>query len=217
MAKNWRMNELVSTLTAGRKEDLIDLGKRFPLTVLAAKVAMGNEGAETIFNALPDHVSIRKVENILRGDVEDLNDAPVNEEVESDVDSDEVAVEDDKKAKAKARRERRKAKKEAVKEEGKEKPSRSRRSKKANKVEVEEDLEDEVEDDSDDEVVEENPYEGKSAKALYKECKARGIEAKSKQDKEYYVDLLVKDDNKEDDPEEADTDEVEDDEDEWDI
>lgn len=39
-----------------------------------------------------------------------------------------------------------------------------------------------------------NPYEGKSAMELFKECKARKIKAAPKKPAKYYVDLLVKDD-----------------------
>lgn len=41
---------------------------------------------------------------------------------------------------------------------------------------------------------EENPYEGKSAMELFKECKKRGIKAQPKKPTKFYADLLIKDD-----------------------
>lgn len=41
---------------------------------------------------------------------------------------------------------------------------------------------------------EENPYEGKSAMELFKECKKRGIKAQPKKPAKFYADLLIKDD-----------------------
>ena len=44
-----------------------------------------------------------------------------------------------------------------------------------------------------------NPYEGKSAMELFKECKKRGIKCEPKKKAAYYVDLLCKDDEAADD------------------
>ena len=62
-------------------------------------------------------------------------------------------------------------------------------------VEEYEEVEDEIlEDDLDDFVEEdfeeEDPYEGKTPKELYKECKALEIQAEQKKDREYYIALL---------------------------
>ena len=48
--------------------------------------------------------------------------------------------------------------------------------------------------EAEDDTTEANPYEGKSAMELFKECKARKIKAAPKKPAKFYVDLLVKDD-----------------------
>lgn len=58
---------------------------------------------------------------------------------------------------------------------------------------------DEPESDEDEEGEGTNPYEGKSAMELFKECKKRGLKAEPKKKAAYYADLLTKDDAKADD------------------
>ncbi len=49
----------------------------------------------------------------------------------------------------------------------------------------------------------ENPYEGKSAMELFKECKKRGIKAAPKKPAKFYADLLIKADAESDDADDA--------------
>ena len=56
-----------------------------------------------------------------------------------------------------------------------------------------------------------NPYEGKSAMELFKECKARKIKAVPKKPAKFYADLLIKDDTAKAEATEAESD----DEDDW--
>lgn len=58
---------------------------------------------------------------------------------------------------------------------------------------------DEPESDEDEEDEGTNPYEGKSAMELFKECKKRGLKAEPRKKAAYYADLLTKDDAKADD------------------
>ena len=67
-----------------------------------------------------------------------------------------------------------------------------------------------VEDDAEDETESGNPYEGKSAMDLFKECKKRGIKAAPKKAAKYYVDLLLKAD-----AESKDNDDAAEDEEDW--
>ena len=86
MAKNWTIGEAFKAVLEGDKEGILDVGKRFPLScVMLAKV---NAEAAVIFDALPENMTVRKLESVLKGDVEvsdedDANeDAPVVEKKE---------------------------------------------------------------------------------------------------------------------------------------
>lgn len=68
------------------------------------------------------------------------------------------------------------------------------------------------EDEWEEEAEEKNPYDGKTAKELYKMCCDRGIKTKPKQTAAVYAELLMKDDAKSEEPE---VDEDEDDDDDW--
>lgn len=78
MAKNWKVGEAVVALHSGVKEDIIDIGRRFPLfSVLAAQV---NEAATQILLAMPDYMTARKVESLLKGDAQDPSDEGSDDE-----------------------------------------------------------------------------------------------------------------------------------------
>lgn len=86
MAKNWTIGEAFKAVLEGDKESILDVGKRFPLScVMLAKV---NAEAAVIFDALPENMTVRKLESALKGDIEvsdedDANeDAPVVEKKE---------------------------------------------------------------------------------------------------------------------------------------
>lgn len=81
MAKNWKINEVANAIKAGNIEDIQDLGRRFPLVLTA--IAGGD--FEKIVNAIPDHISARKVEQMLKGDVETTEDETVEETKETKV------------------------------------------------------------------------------------------------------------------------------------
>lgn len=66
--------------------------------------------------------------------------------------------------------------------------------------------EEEEEDDWDEDEEEEIDYEEMSPQELYKLCKERGIKAKIKQKKSYYIDLLEEYDEQEEDDEDSDDD-----------
>jgi hypothetical protein len=85
MATNWKMNEIVGVIKEGKKENIQDLGRRFPLTTTA--IAAGD--FEKIINAIPDYLSVRKIEAALKGE-----DADTDSEVEtSDDDAEDKPVE----------------------------------------------------------------------------------------------------------------------------
>ena len=91
MAKNWKVGEAVDAIKAGNKEDILDIGRRFPLFAnLAAQV---NEAGVEMLKCVPDYCTARKIESVLKGDVQEASEG------------DEDAAEDEapaKKAPAKA-------------------------------------------------------------------------------------------------------------------
>lgn len=114
MARNWTAAEAFAVIQKGEsKSARIDIGRRFPLFATSTP--------EEIISAIPAYVSARKIEAILKGDVE-TNDEGEDESID-------VAP-------------RKSAKKAA-------KPTKS--AKKSKRHEVEEDEDDDLDDDDDDE------------------------------------------------------------------
>ena len=194
MAKNWTVAEAVEAILKGDKEAIKDLGKRFPnLTVAIAKMGE-NAGALEIINALPSHVTARKVEAILKGDED--------EEVETDVEVEDGDEDEDTAEEKPAKKD----KKEAAKERAR-KRREARKAAKAKEVEPEDG---EDEEDEEDEEETENTYEGMTAVELFKLCKKRGISAQPKKKAAEYIELLkAADEPAEDEDEEEDWEEEE--------
>ena len=72
MAKNWKVGEAVRAIQAGNKEDIMDIGRRFPLFAnLAAKV---NEAGVAMLDCVPEYCTARKIESVLKGDVQESGD-----------------------------------------------------------------------------------------------------------------------------------------------
>lgn len=73
MAKNWKVGEAVKAIQSGSKEDIMDIGRRFPLFAnLAAQV---NEAGVALLDCVPDYCSARKIESVLKGDVQETEEA----------------------------------------------------------------------------------------------------------------------------------------------
>lgn len=79
MAKNWKANELIEEIQNGNKDAIFDAGRRFPIfTTFAAK---GNvEGLVEIIKALPDYITVRKIETILKENVQPIEDEEEEEQ-----------------------------------------------------------------------------------------------------------------------------------------
>ena len=58
----------------GLWEAMVDIGRRFPLTAIAIAQMGNNEGALAIINALPDHITVRKIESVLKDGVQESSD-----------------------------------------------------------------------------------------------------------------------------------------------
>ena len=99
MATNWTLAQAKKVITEGTDLAAItDIGRRFPLTALAIAKIGDNEGATTIINALPEHITARKIESVLK---DGIADSGANDD--DDDDDAEDAERDDKPAKKNAK------------------------------------------------------------------------------------------------------------------
>lgn len=210
MAKNYTFSEAVKIIANGTDlEAITDIGRRYP--VLATKVAVVAAKAGDTFvdlmNYMPDYLTANKVNTAIKSGITPTE----SDETETDADEDEapVKVKDEAKEEAEAAEtvewnESMSAKQlwDLLGKAGKRKVAKS--TKKADLVaackevfgetETKDEVESETEAEETTEADETNPYAGKSAVDLFKECKARKIKAPAKKPAKFYVDLLVKDD-----------------------
>lgn len=197
MAKNYTFSEAVNIIAEGKDlESITDIGRRYP--VLANKVAVvaakAGEAFTDLMSFMPDYLTANKVNTAIKNsitgsDASDDEDAgEENEAVENT--TEDGATQWDESMSAKQLWD-------LLGKAGKRKAAKS--TKKADLIEackkVFGDAGESVEEDEDvanDEAA--NPYEGKTAMELFKECKARKIKAAPKKPAKFYVDLLLKDD-----------------------
>lgn len=79
MATNWSGSEAIRIIIEGTdKEAIYDITKRFPLISLAA----AKNDILTIASAIPENVSMRKLESMLKGEVKEADEDQDDEEVE---------------------------------------------------------------------------------------------------------------------------------------
>lgn len=205
MAQNWNVKQALAAINKGNKEAITDIGRRFPLTSnILARIGEDKAAGELI-NALPDHITVRKIESILKDGVQ-VDDS------DNDVDVDDEIEVEEKSAKKVAKATKTEdagddyskmtgdqlialLKDAGVYKDCIKKMGGGRKQQMLDYIEKYglEGGEAEVENDAE-EATDENPYAGKNAMELFKECKKRGIKAKPKQKAAFYVDLLVKDD-----------------------
>lgn len=200
MAKNYTFSEAVNIIAEGKDlESIADIGRRYP--VLATKVAVvaakAGEAFTDLMSFMPDYLTANKVNAAIKnsitgsGATEDEDADDENETVEDEGEDTETTVQWDESMSAKQLWD-------LLGKAGKRKAAKS--TKKADLIEAckkvfgdaGKNVEDTEEDDAEDEAT--NPYEGKSAMELFKECKARKIKAAPKKPAKFYVDLLLKDD-----------------------
>lgn len=78
MAKNWKVGEAVKAIKEGNKEDILDIGRRFPLFAnLAAQV---NEAGVALLDCVPDYCTARKIESVLKDGVQESTEDENTEE-----------------------------------------------------------------------------------------------------------------------------------------
>lgn len=213
MAKNYTLAEAAKIIAEGKDLTAIaELGKRFSLLTvsLASIAALAGDNFTSFVSKFPENITANKVNGWLKNSAnvsdddsdedEDSTDATdaTDEEDEDEKDLDSMTTKELKSLarKMKVFKNAKSSKKEdliaAIE------AANGTASKAKAKTKVEDDEDEDEEETS-------NPYEGKSAMELFKECKERGIKAAPKKPAKYYVDLLVK----------ADADSADDDED-WD-
>lgn len=204
MAKNYTFNEAVKIIAKGTDlEAITDIGRRYPVlaTKIAVVAAKAGEEFVDLMGYMPDYLTANKVNTAIKagitesGSDEDAEDAEDTEAEATTEDAGEDATE------ATAQWDESMSAKQLwdiLGKVGKRKLAKS--TKKADLVEAckqafgaateakDEDAE------AEDNATETNPYEGKSAMELFKECKARKIKAAPKKPAKFYADLLIKDD-----------------------
>ena len=201
MAKNYTFNEAVKIIAKGTDlEAITDIGRRYP--VLAHKIAVvtakAGEEFVDLMGYMPDYLTANKVNTAIKAgitesgsdeDAEDTEDEATTEDAGED--ATEATTQWDESMSAKQLWD-------ILGKAGKRKLAKS--TKKADLVEACKQAfgaatEAEAEDaEAEDDATEANPYEGKSAMELFKECKARKIKAAPKKPAKFYADLLIKDD-----------------------
>lgn len=201
MAKNYTFNEAVKIIAKGTDlEAITDIGRRYP--VLAHKIAVvtakAGEEFVDLMGYMPDYLTANKVNTAIKAGITESGSDENAEDTEAEATT-EDAGEDATEATAQWD-ESMSAKQlwDILGKAGKRKLAKS--TKKADLVEACKQAfgaatEAEAEDaEAEDDATEANPYEGKSAMELFKECKARKIKAAPKKPAKFYVDLLLKDD-----------------------
>lgn len=205
MAKSWTLKEAVKAIQTNDVEALNDFGRRMPvLTGIITKAVVGDkEGLNQMFDLLPDHCTLNRMNASL---TESVKGEPCEE-------CDETPVADEPKEEVKPKS--RKGKKEEVAEEATDLESMTTKQlyqmcidkglkvskygkNKAYYIEQlqsTDDVTEEVE-DKEEEAAEEKSYAGISPANLYKECRKRGIKTKPRLNAGDYIALLKEDDAK---------------------
>ena len=194
MAKNYTIKEAVEIIVEGKDlESITDLGRRYP--VLTAKVAaigaIAGDKFVDFMSYMPDYLTANKVNTAIK--------AGITESGSDDEDADDTEAEATTEDESEGVVDYNKFNGDTLIKMCKEKGIYEKGMKKAALVKALEDYDvnggakpADEEENTDSETT--NPYEGKSAMELFKECKARKIKAAPKKPAKFYADLLIKDD-----------------------
>lgn len=200
MAQNWNVKQAMEAINNGQREDLQDIGRRFPLaTVTLAKIDYNGAGIKTLFGAFPDYFTMRKLEQALKGEAQQDEETETNEATDATT---EDAEEEAEAGGTDYDKMNRKQLRDLIRNAGGEKKCReefgwAKREQMLAYIEkygLEGTANDE--DDAEEEEEKTDPYEGKTAVELFKECKKRKIKVEPKKLAKEYADLLRKDDAK---------------------
>lgn len=196
MAKNYTFNEAVKIIAKGTDlEAITDIGRRYP--VLAHKIAVvtakAGEEFVDLMGYMPDYLTANKVNTVIKacitafGSNEDAEDTDAEATTEdAGEDATEATAQWDESMSAKQLWD-------ILGKAGKRKLAKS--TKKTDLVEAcKQAFGAATKAEAEDTEAEANPYKGKSAMELFKECKARKLKAAPKKPAKFYADLLIKDD-----------------------
>lgn len=195
MAKNYTFAEAVKIINVGTDmESIADIGRRYPILLqkVTKVAAKAGEDFVDLMSYMPDYLTANKVNAALKNSVGGNAD---DEDADTDTNAAEDEVETNEPESAAKWDESMSAKQlwDILGKAGKRKLAKS--TKKVDLVEACKQAFGEaaaVEDEDAAEENEENPYAGKSAMELFKECKKRGIKAAPKKPASFYAELLVK-------------------------
>ena len=218
MAQNWNVKQALAAINKGNKEAITDIGRRFPLTSNILARIGEDKAAGVLINALPVHITVRKIESILKDGVQ-VDDSDNDVDVDDEIEADEKPVKkaakatksedaDDDYSKMTGDQLIALLKDAGVYKDCIKKMGGGKKQQMLDYIEKYglEAGESEAEDDAEEETTEDNPYAGKTAMDLFKECKKRGLKAKPKQKAAVYADLLLKDDQSKAESDDADDD-----------
>ena len=194
MAKNYTFNEAVKIIAKGTDlEAITDIGRRYP--VLAHKIAVvtakAGEEFVDLMGYMPDYLTANKVNTAIK--------AGITESGSDDEDAEDTEAEATTEEKSTEEVDYNKLNGDTLIKMCKERGIYERGMKKAALVKALEDYDanggyNTVDEEENAGTETGNPYEGKSAMELFKECKARKIKAAPKKPAKFYADLLIKDD-----------------------
>lgn len=220
MAKNYTFAEAVKIINAGTDmESITDIGRRYPvlLNKVTKVAAKAGEDFVDLMGFMPDYLTANKVnsamKNAIGGGEETETEAEADDANETET-TDTATTQDYDSMSGKQLWD-------LLGKAGKRKLAKS--TKKADLVEAckqafgdnakaDEAAEDEEVEEAEEATTEANPYDGKSAMELFKECKKRGIKAAPKKPAKFYADLLVKNDAEESTETESDSNDWDEDE-----
>lgn len=189
MATNYTFAQVVQAYADGTNRELmVEIGKRYPLLMahVSKLIALAGDEFVAFATSMPEHITANKLNKAL---LEACSDAAgeANEDIDDEDDANEATDEatdaGDEDLSTKTTKELYNlCIKKGLKVSKYGKP-------KSYYIDA---LNGGGESDEDD--AEKDPYEGKSAMELFKECKKRGLKAVPKKPAKYYIDLLKKDD-----------------------
>ena len=201
MAKNYTFAEAVKIINEGTDmESITDIGRRYPvlLNKVTKVAAKAGDDFVDLMGFMPDYLTANKVNSAMKTGVAT---GGTSDDAEAEDDTD--TQNEPEVAEAPKWDESMSSKQlwEILGKAGKRKLAKS--TKKADLVEACKQAfgaADEVDEAAEDKEAEEdttdaNPYDGKSAMELFKECKKRGIKAAPKKTAKYYADMLMKNDD----------------------
>ena len=202
MAKNYTFAEAVKIINEGTDmESITDIGRRYPvlLNKVTKVAAKAGEDFVDLMGFMPDYLTANKVNSAMKTGVAT---GGTSDDAENENEDDTDAQSELEVAEAPKWNESMSSKQlwEILGKAGKRKLAKS--TKKSDLVKAckqafgATDTTDEAAEDEEAEeaTTEANPYDGKSAMELFKECKKRGIKAAPKKTAKYYADMLMKND-----------------------